>query len=268
MRRTTVLKTKIHAIESDLQKARNARAEALTTISRDPTNDEAHAALEAAIEAAKSLQVRIDDLTDALPAAERHDSEDEIAGRRAGWLAARDRAVKLSAARVKSAKAVECAVDALAVALQDLETVNDAVLLAIYEATQDAAPKRGFEHEQSVFGQRVGVITGAVTSSLRGAFAMTLRDAGVGEIGLNLTGLLEFVHSMAPVQRETLSAAVKKSTDTIAYALDELHKWCGVTTPDPVVEAEPAIAPPMEVEAPDGSIHTYDVSEITWGAKQ
>ncbi|CAN7429147.1 hypothetical protein LJR034_002639 [Caballeronia sp. LjRoot34] len=268
MRRATVLRSKIHEIEADLQKARNARTEALQAVSLNPTNDEAHAKLTAALEAPKGLQAHLEALTDALDSAERQDHEDELASMRAGWLAARDRAVALSAARTKSAKAVEAAVGALAVALTDLEKDNDAVLLAIYEATQGAAPKRGGAHDEMVFGQRVGVITGAVTSPLRGAFVVALNDAGIGKTGLNLHGMLEYVGSLALAKRETLAAAVKASTNTITYALDELHKWVGITAPDPIVEFAPPIPPPMEVEAPDGSIHTYDVSETTWAAQQ
>lgn len=266
MRRATVLRTKIHEIEADLQKTRNARLEALQAVSLDPTNDAAHAKLSAALEAPKGLQAHLEALTDALDSAERQDHEDDLASKRAGWLAARDRAVELSAARTKSAKAVEAAVGALAVALKDLEADNDAVLLAVYEATQDAAPKR--ENDGVVFGQRVSVIAGAVTSSLRGAFVVALHDAGIGETGLNLNGMLEYVGSLALAKRETLAAAVENSTDTITYALDELHKWVGIIAPDPVVESAPPIPPPMEVEAPDGSIHTYDVSETTWAAQQ
>lgn len=269
MRRATVLRTKIHEIEADLQKARNARTEALQAVSLDPTNDAAHAKLTAALEAPKGLQAHLEALTDALDSAERQDHEDELASKRAGWIAARDRAVALSAARTKSAKAVEAAVGALAVALSGLEKDNDAVLLAIYEATQDAAPKHGREHEQTLFGQRVGVITDAVTASLRGAFVVALHDAGIGETGLNLNGMLEYVGSLALAKRETLAAAVEKSTYTIRYTLDELHKWVGIVAPDPVVESAPPIPPPEEtivmVKNPvtgemEEQVYTCDVS--------
>lgn len=245
-RRATVLRSKIHEIEADLQKARNARTEALQAVRLDPSNDAAHATLNAALEAPKGLQARLEALTEALDGAARQDHEDELASKRAGWIAARDRAIALSAARTKSAKAVEAAVGALAVALTGLEKDNDAVLLAIYEATQDAAPKHGQAHDGAIFGLRVGLVTTAVTSSLRGAFVVALHDAGIGETALNLNGMLEYVGSLALAKRESLTAAVKDSTNTIAYTLDELHKWVGITAADPVVESAPAIPPPEE----------------------
>jgi hypothetical protein len=246
VRRASVLRSAIAETQHEYNLAINARTTAVQDITRDPTNDIAHKALDTAAAAVRPLSDRLDNLQSALTEAERLDEIDEIDAKKAGWLAARDRAVALSAERTKSAKAVEAAVGALAVALAGLEKDNDAVLLAIYEATQGAAPKRGGAHDEMVFGQRVGVITGAVTSSLRGAFVVALHDAGIGETGLNLNGMLEYVGSLALAKRETLAAAVKNSTNTIAYTLDQLHKWVGIIAPDPVVESAPPIPPPEE----------------------
>lgn len=261
-RRSTVLKTKLAQANHELQLAMNARSSSLLAVSLNPADDKAHETLDASIVAVPALQTKVEALESAVHEAERLDRADAIDARRAGWLAARDRAVELSAARTVPAKALQASVDAMGTALHDMEKANDEVLQAIYEATQGAAPDG--EHDGMVFGQRLGSVTGSVTAALCGAFPAALHDAGLGEVGIDLTGWIGYVHPAA--DRSGLVAAVEQSSKNIAQTLDFLHKSVGILPPDPVEEAAPLTTPPTETVLPDGTIYTVDAVETTWGA--
>ncbi|TDY25756.1 hypothetical protein B0G81_6239 [Paraburkholderia sp. BL6665CI2N2] len=273
-RRSTVLKTKLGQAQHQLQLARNSRADSLVAVSRNPADDKAHAVLDAAIAAVPVWQQKVEALESALHEAERLDRIDAIDARRAGWLAARDRAVELSAARAQQAEALQSAIDMLAAALKGFETANDATLQAIYEATQGAEPDTPhMAHHAVMFGQRVGAIVSVLTAELRSSLVLALKDAGLGELGFDLTGELEFLNAnhLAHGNRDGLAAAVTKSTRAISYSLDHLHKSVGILPPDPVEEAEPAIPLPQVVdglENADGTPYTCDAAEVVWGAKQ
>lgn len=263
-RRSTVLKTKLAQANHELQLAVNSRSSSVMIVSQNPGDDKAHAELDAAITAVPLLQKRVEALESATHEAERLDRIDEIESKRKRLLASRDEAIKLAAARKPIAKELQVNIDALAATLKKFEVANDETLLAIHNATSGAAPHA--EHDASVFGQRVHLIAGAVTSALRSAFLTALQDAGVGEIGIDLNGVLGPINPHG--DRGGLVAAVEKSAMTITQTLDFLHKSVGLLPADPVEEAEPAIAPPTETVLPDGSIYTIDAVVVEWGAPQ
>ncbi|KQR90198.1 hypothetical protein ASG35_03025 [Burkholderia sp. Leaf177] len=184
---------------------------------------------------------------------------DEVNAKKAGWIAAREKAIALSSARVKQAKALQAAIDNMAVALRDFETANDAALVAIYQATAGAAPK---DHQAMVvFGQRAAIAPRAVTDPLRAAFVMALHDSGFGEVGLSLDGMLTYQNHqhLAHGNRDGLVAAVKQSTQAIDDALTDVHKLVGVIAPDPVIEFEPTIVSPDD---PNAGV----IPAVEWGA--
>lgn len=265
MRRSTVLKSAIAEAQHAYNLAINARTAAVQAVSADPTNDKVHKALDEAAAAVRPLSDRLDRLNDAMQEAQRLDDIDDKASRRAGWIAARNQAVTLSAARVENARALQKALDALAAALKGFDASNDAVLQAVYEAVQGAEP-RPLPNDAPMFGQRVGAVVQIVTVGIRDAFALSLRDAGIAEV-FDLEALLEFKNpSFFAHGARGLVAAVDRSTDQIGYALDHLHKTLGILPADPVEEAKPAIAPPSETVLPDGSIYTIDEMTVEWDA--
>ncbi|MFM2465187.1 hypothetical protein P0D87_16205 [Paraburkholderia sp. RL17-368-BIF-A] len=265
MRRSIVLKSAIAQAQHAYNLAINARGAAVQAVSTDPTNDKAHKALDDAAAAVRPLSDRLDRLNEAMHEAMRLDDIDDKASRREGWIAARNQAVTLSAARAEDARAVQKALDALAAALKGFEASNDAVLQAVYEAVQGAEP-RGLPNDGLMFGQRVSAAAQTVTAGIRDAFALSLRDAGIAEV-FDLDALLEFKNpDFFAHGSRGLVAAVDLSTDQLGYALDHLHKTLGILHADPVAEAEPAIAPPSETDLPDGSVYTIDVVSVEWGA--
>jgi hypothetical protein len=265
-RRVTVLNDKLAQAQHQLQLATNSRADSVVAVSRDPASEKAHAALDAAIAAVPVWQQKVEALESALHDAQRLDRIDEIEAKRAGLIAARNRAVKLAAARKPLAVELQANVDALAATLKKFDAANDATLLAIYEATAGAAPRD--PNESGIFGQRATLASNAVTANLKHAFVLALHDAGFGEIGIDLSGLIEYQNHnhLAHGDRSGLAAAVEKSATTIAQTLDFLHKSVGVIEADPVVESEPMIPAPEEVELPDGSFYSCDATETVWTA--
>jgi hypothetical protein len=240
-KRQTVLRSKLAEANHALQLAINARTASLQKVTRDPTDDKAHAALEAAMSAVAPCQKKIEALESALDGAERLDRADELDAKRAGWLAARDKAVELAGGRTSQVKALQAGIEATAAALRALEESNDAVLMAIYESLRGAEPHGA--HDCIVFGQRTHAATRAVTEELRSAFVLALKDSGFGEVGLSLDGMLDYTNPqhLAHGNRDGLVAAVAKSATTIGYAIDTLHKSIGVLASDPVSEYQTPI---------------------------
>src|SRR4051812_48242470 len=107
MRRSTVLKAAIAQAQHAYNLAINARSAAVQAVSSDPTNDKAHKALDEAAASVRPLSDRLDRLNDAMQEAQRLDDIDDKASRCAGWIAARNQAVTLSAARVENARALQ-----------------------------------------------------------------------------------------------------------------------------------------------------------------
>lgn len=266
-RRVTILKDKLAQAQHQLQLATNSRADSVVAVSRNPADDKAHDALDAAIAAVPVWQQKVEALESALHDAERLDRIDEIEAKRAGLIAARNRAVKLAAGRKALADELQSNIDAMAVTLKKFDAANDATLLAVYDATHGAAPRD--VNDLSIFGQRVTLASNAVTLFLKHAFERALHDAGVGEVGIDLAGHLGRTNHnpLAHGDRSGLAAAVEKSATTIAQTLDFLHKSVGVIDADPVVEAEPMIpAPVWTMNEATGEMESLDAVEVVWSA--
>jgi hypothetical protein len=294
-RRETVLKTKLAQAQHAMNAAIAARSRAVMDYGRGAVDE---AKLDAAIQAVKTQQGIVETIESALETARREDCEEDFSAKRAGWIAAREKAIEISASREKAAKAAETAVKALAVALRDLDAQNDATLQAIYLATAGAEPKD--ERERNAFGLRLGLAPNAVHMNLRQAFVIALKDAGVGEIGVDLTGMLEFHNPsfLAHGKRDGMVAAVRASTQMIDTALIELHTQLRIIPPavaepdpnavqahdpygQPIFDADgnpvlyvPAYAPPVQtlIRVKDrltgemvDELYTCDATTVEWG---
>jgi hypothetical protein len=277
VKRETVLKTKQaeanHALNTAIQK----RGAALIAVSKNPSDAQANADLDAAIREVPIQQATVEAIEQALVTARRMDRDEEVDIRRAGWLKASAQAVKLSKARAKPAEAVQGALNALQGALADLDTANDTALIAIYQATEGAEPASDLPHAQARLNSVNHVAPISLLNPVRDAFVLALYDV-LKTSALDWTQHIQFATPdfLAHGSRG-IAAAVARSSVGVESAIKSAHEIVGIVEVDAPDDVEPAIAPPQEtrlmVKDPlTGEMvetaYTIDAVEVTWGASK
>lgn len=246
MKRTTILKSRIAALNGELERATAERTAALTAVGKVPGDEAAHARLSAAIDACKQISGVIASMEDALEGAGSADAAELLASHRVDMIAARDRAQSAVVARVQSGAKVDKALDTLRAALTEWHQYTETARRELSLATAGAL--EADQMPAAVFDNRL-LQLGAVTAQLHAAcnvpaaFAQALRRAGVcgpldstsigsreGPIPLN--AFIDFhtqaADAMVLHKPGTVREAAQRTADSFICTLDNWHRSCNV----------------------------------------
>lgn len=246
MKRTTLLKSRIAELQTELARATAERTAALTAVAANPADESAHARLSDAIEACKQLSAVLVAVEGTVDEATRADAADVLAARRAGMLAARDRAQVAVVARVQAGAAVDKALETLRAALTDWQKHTETARRELAEATAgaleaDAMPKQVFDNRLL----QLSAVTAQLDTGcdVPAAFAQALRRAGVcGPLDSNAIGPAEgpiplnaFIDfhvqaagTMVHHKPGTVREAAQRAADAFLCGVDNWHASVGV----------------------------------------
>lgn len=227
MKRTLVIRTEIARLHTELAKAKAARDAAVRAVAKEPMDTALHDAMQAACCAVDPIQQRLDGLETALVAAEAHDRADDLAAKRDTVIAARKTAREIVLERKPIAEKLQAAIVEIGKLLSALDEVNNRALPAIADAAIDVLPQNDQNMQQLLTS-----CAQHLHAPLRQQFVLAMRDAGLGQIGFNLGGALEFTadpSELAHTPRKPFGATVEQSAKTIDGILDRIHRATGVT---------------------------------------
>lgn len=233
MKRSTVLKSRIAELQGELQRAIAERSTCMTAVGKNPTDEAAHERLSRSIAAVAQVAGFIENLESSLAAAGDADRADELDEHRGVLLAARDRAVAASQARVKTATELDALIAKLGVTLAVFdEQTNE----ARRELTLATAGTLNVDHETFGFDNRLAqhaLVPQMLRGDLPEQFTIALKRVGLGHVGIETPGLIEYPVQTADMhahfRRRTMREAAIAAADSFACVLDNYHVYSGVT---------------------------------------
>lgn len=232
LKRTLVLKSRIAELQGELQRANAEKAACMSAVSKNPGDQEAHDRLSRSIAAVAQVEGVIDSLESTMAEAAAADAADVLAEHRDDMLAARDRAVQAAMARVPVAAELDALIAKLRATLDKFdEQTNEArrELTLATAGTLDVTHTNGFDNRLAQYA----LIPQMLRGDLPQQFVMALKRAGLGHVGIETPGLIEYPVQTADMhahfRRRTMREAAIAAADGFASVLDNYHVYSGVT---------------------------------------
>lgn len=229
-KRTTIIKTRIAELQSTRAKAIEARKLAMAEVSHNPADDAAYQRLTQALADVQTVDAALESLEEALADAARHDQTDRVAEQTADALAARDKAVALARERVAVAGKLDELVGQLSPLLREFDNLNSAARVQIDAAAANLYEPDDFNADH--YGLQLNAVRQMLQLDVSNQFVMALKRVGLGIVGINLDGLLEYpvltadLHAHRPAT--SLAEAVSASADAVECTLANWHRLVGV----------------------------------------
>jgi hypothetical protein len=247
-KRTTILKSRIAELQGEKERAIAERTAAMTAVGKNPADEAAHDRLSRSIAAVAQVGDVIESLEKSLVAAGNADRADELAEHRADMLAARDRACEAAVARVKTAAKLDEQIGKLGATLAEFDEQTKAARRELTLATAGTL----LEDHANGFDNRLAhhaLVPQMLRGDLPEQFAIALKRAGLGHVGIETPGLIEYPVTTADMhahfRRRTMREAAIAAADSFACVLDNYHTYVGVIDkpqPDTHAVAQPGEA--------------------------
>lgn len=229
-KRVTIIKSRIGELHGTREKAIAARKLAMAEVSHNPADSGAYQRLTQALSDVQVVDAALESLNEALDEAARHDRVDRVAERAADAVAAREKAAGLARDRVAVAAKLDALLAELAPLLREFDSLNAAARMQIDAAAVNLYEPDDFNAEH--YGLQLNAVREMLRLDVPNQFAIALKRAGLGHVGINLDGLLEYpvltadLHAHRP--RTSLAEAVDASADAVACTLENWHRLVGL----------------------------------------
>ncbi|MDR5743276.1 hypothetical protein QCE73_08925 [Caballeronia sp. LZ029] len=285
MKRTTILRAKAQEAAVALQNAIAARDASLAEVSRNPSSDKAHTALNDALAAVPRANAEVEALAAALEQAQRLDDADALAEKRAACLDYAKRALEVAGKRVEVAKKLDALLARLPGIVAEFAALDTEAhsLIAAALPHDLKLPQYGNSTAiNSLFDSR---ISKALLAPLAAAGFPTW-DKISGPTSLNASQLIAWIqdgshysgaHPAIAMSKVKIADAVQAANEVLAREIERLQKHAGLIEGDDPEDAIPfvPIAPPQVKTVMARDPHTgemieqeysIDATEVVWGA--